>query len=106
MSKSVSSISILSAVLIISVLATAGIFITYVYSLRSLYRVELDAANLQAQIVVANRDRALVAAMFNDAVDYARHSQPMAALVQHHTQLMRPAGQVNTPIATNNPPSR
>jgi hypothetical protein len=104
MSRPISGTGALVALFAASVGLSAGLYLDYYLSLRRAHRTQSQAQHLQAELIVANRNRAVIQSLAGESLEFSRRNADMERLLQNYAPLLQ---QLNLkPVAPARPGGR
>lgn len=104
MSRKITLSSVLIAVLLVFVLASLGLCYRYVRILGAAERCSVQAQALQQQVLLVNRNRAIVQRLAADVIEYARKQPAVTNLLQQYVPLLHQLNLVRTNAPAPPPP--
>ena len=89
MSRPISGTGALVGLFAASVVLSAGLYLDYFLSLRQAHRTQYLAQRLQAELIVANRNRAVIQSLAGECLEYGRRNADMERLLQGYAPLLQ-----------------
>jgi hypothetical protein len=89
MSRPISGTGALVALFAASVVLSAGLYLDYYLSLRKAHRTQYQAQRLQAELIVANRNRAVIQSLAGESMEYGKRNADMERLLQSYAPLLQ-----------------
>ena len=89
MSRPISGTGALVALFAASVVLSAGLYVDYYISLHKAQRTQYQAQRQQAEVIVANRNRAVIQSLAGESLEFSRRNADMQRLLQGYAPLLQ-----------------